>query len=162
MPNVRLFVFLSVCAVFKEKFIHRLRPVFFQLCYGRLHKSSPGIVRLHRALGAGWGGVGETGWKWDIRVKIDCHMKPYADKLFVVLFFSVRSSRSSAHGRHFANIPWGKELGFYSARWMRKARKMETCRGHSALTDWAGKPIGSWESFLSSLLHEGRWNMKMK
>ena len=97
--------------------------------YYPLHKSSLGIVRLHRALGAGWGGVGETGWKWDIRVKIDCHMKPYADKLFVVLYFSVRSSRSSAHGRHFANIPWGRELGFYSARWMRKARKMETCRG---------------------------------
>ena len=92
----------------------------------------------------------------DIGVKIDCHMKPYADKLFVVLYFSVRSSRSSAQGRHFANIPWGRELGFYSARWVRKARKMETSRGHSALTD------GSWESFLSSLLHERRWNMKMK
>ena len=152
MPNVRLFVFCVFAPFSRRKFIHRLRPVFFQLCYGRLHKSSPGIVRLHRALGAGWGGVGETGWTWDIRVEIDCHMKPYADKLFVVLYFSVRSSRSSAHGRHFANIPWGRELGFYSARWMRKARKMETSRGHSA----------SWESFLSSLLHEERWNMKMK
>ena len=28
-------------------------------------------------------------------------MKSYADKLFIVLYFSVRSSRSSAHGRHF-------------------------------------------------------------
>ena len=100
IPNVCLFVFCVFAPFSRRKFIHRLRPVFFQLCYGRLHKSSPGIVRLHRALGAGWGGVGETGWKWDIRVKIDCHMKPYADKLFVVLYFSVRSSRSSAHGRH--------------------------------------------------------------
>ena len=41
-------------------------------------------------------------------------LKPYADKLFVVLYFPVRSSRSSAHGRRFANIPWGRELGFYS------------------------------------------------
>ena len=40
---------------------------------------------------------------------------------------------------------------------MRKARKMEAYRGHSALTDWANKPIGSWESFWSGLLHEGRW-----
>ena len=158
MPNVRLFVFCVFAPFSRRKFIHRQWD-FAQYFFSCV---SPGIVRLHRALGAGWVGVGETGWKWDIRVKIDCHMKPYADKLFVVLYFSVRSSRSSAHGRHFANIPWGRELGFYSARWMRKARKMETSRGHSALTDWAGKPIGSWESFLSSLLHEGRWNMKKK
>ena len=63
IPNVRLFLFCVFAPFSRRKFIHRLRPVFFQLCYGRLHKSSPGIVRLHRALGAGWGGVGETGWK---------------------------------------------------------------------------------------------------
>ena len=28
-------------------------------------------------------------------------MNSYADKLFMVLYFSVRSSGSSAHGRHF-------------------------------------------------------------
>ena len=89
----------------------------------------------------------------DIGVKIDCHMKPYADKLFVVLYFSVRSSRSSAHGRHFANIPWGRELGFYSARWVRKARKMETSRGHSALTDWAGK-VFKWFAAWEKVKHE--------
>ena len=36
-------------------------------------------------------------------------MKPYADKLFVVLYFSVRSSKSSPHGRQFANVPWGEK-----------------------------------------------------
>ena len=46
--------------------------------------------------------LGETGWKHgSIRGKIDCRMQSYADKPFIVLFFSVRSSRSSAHGRHF-------------------------------------------------------------
>ena len=42
-------------------------------------------------------------WKLggSIRGKIDCRMQSYADKPFIVLFFSVRSSRSSAHGRHF-------------------------------------------------------------
>ena len=28
-------------------------------------------------------------------------MKSYANKLFIVLYFAVRSSRSSVHGRHF-------------------------------------------------------------
>ena len=46
--------------------------------------------------------LGETEWKHgSIRGKIDCRMQSYADKPFIVLFFSVRSSRSSAHGRHF-------------------------------------------------------------
>ena len=138
---------------------------FFSCVYGRLHKSSPGespgLVQLHRALVAGWGGVGETGWKWDIRGKIDCRMKPYADKLCVVLYFSVRSSKSSTYGRHFANKAWGRELGFYSGGWGRR-EKWRACRGCSALTDWAGKPVGSWECFWSGLLHKGMWNMKMK
>ena len=41
MPNVCLFVFCVFAPFSRRKFIHRLRPVFFQLCYGRLHKSSP-------------------------------------------------------------------------------------------------------------------------
>ena len=62
MPNVRLFVFCVFAPFSRRKFIHRLRPVFFHLCYGPLHKSSPGIVRLHRALGAGWGRRGRGNW----------------------------------------------------------------------------------------------------
>ena len=39
-------------------------------------------------------------------------MKPYADKLCVVLYFSVRSSRSNTYGRHFANKAWGESWVF--------------------------------------------------
>ena len=109
MPNVRL-SFLCVFAPFsRRKFIH-IFTADFQLCYDRLHMSSPGLTRLYRALGTGRGGVGETGYEGVFRGarfsslpvgKKDCRMKSYADKLFIVFHFSVRSSRSSAHGRHF-------------------------------------------------------------
>ena len=61
MPNVRL-SFLCVFVPFsRRQFIH-IFTADFQLCYGRrLHKSSPGLTRLYRALGTGRGGVGETG-----------------------------------------------------------------------------------------------------
>ena len=161
MPNVRLFVFLRVCAVFKEKIHPQTSPSIFSAVFWPPSQVFTRDSSITQGPGCG---VGRDRGNWvEVRHQgQDCHMKPYADKLFVALYFSVRSTRSSAHGRHFANIPWGRELGFHSARWMRKARKMETCRGHSALTDWAGKPIGSWESFWSSLLHDGRWNMTMK
>ena len=39
IPNVCLFVFCVFAPFSRRKFIHRLRPVFFQLCYGRsLHQ----------------------------------------------------------------------------------------------------------------------------
>ena len=66
MRNVRL-SFLCVFASFsRRKFIH-IFTADFQLCYGRLHMSSPGLTvgltRLYGALGSEQGRVGETGWK---------------------------------------------------------------------------------------------------
>ena len=150
MPNVRL-SFLCVFAPFSRRKFIQIFTADFQLCYGRLHMSSPGLTRLYRALGSGRGGVGETGWKhvffipphregWKtssvtpqnviitqnvIRIAAKCNnidakrnkifnsecnnlsmqivitFLTYADKMFIVLYFSVRSPRSSAHGRHF-------------------------------------------------------------
>lgn len=74
---------LRIYAVFKERnsstdFVQ----YFFSCVMASLHKSSPGLAWLHhRALGAGRGGVGETGWKWDNRGKIDCRIKPSAGKV---------------------------------------------------------------------------------
>ena len=62
MPNVCLFVFLRVCAVFKEKIHPQTSPSIFSAVLW-LFMAAFTSLRLHRALGAGWGGVGETGWK---------------------------------------------------------------------------------------------------
>ena len=127
-----MFVSSSFCvfAPFsRRKFIHKLRPVFFQLCYGRLHKSSPGLTRLHRALGAGWGGVGETGWKWRIRDKIDCILgDPGAvsrvDKMFVVKVYWTRI----AERRFLTGLPrgyffWGEGAAIHTQATIKPCRQ---------------------------------------
>ena len=123
MSNVRLFpgpFFLCVFALFANFyswFSSVLWPPLQVFTTADMTVQDPGY-----AAGRGRGNWVEA---WSIRGKIDCRMKSYADKLFIVLYFPVRSSRSTLMVdilQLVPNTPWGRELGFFSGGWGRREK----------------------------------------